>query len=685
MKKILVFIAVAVAALTMSSCQKWLDVNKNVDAPDYIDEFLYLPGILAENQYYYYDNRALCPIAKMFGTSTSWSNYAQQYFYSISSDNGGGFWYVTYFHHGMNLENMINQAIEKGEWTLAGIGMTIKAYDWDKLTKECGELPCKQAYEPGRTVFDYDYQEDIYPIVRGWANKAIEYLEKEDNVTPQNTLAKQDYAYGGDKAKWLKLAHSIIVSQLASLTNKNDFLEKYADTLLYHAQYAMTENADNYITRTLGGGVDALYTNYNNFWGVTRGNISYTTAPHEWATAIMTGTVPYYDEAGKLINVYALDKENPEHAGTTWYQYKLAEKQYCADTLVFDADGKRNGHFDPRPVCKIGSRTTDFMYFINIDQPDSIVKWQFQGAKNTNYTGTNGNNAGSLYGGLRTGYTVNALRYGKGKWLYRDDAPYILMTAAEIAFDVAETYWKKGDKNKAYEYFVKGVELDEEFTESYINEGKPATSSNGVGETVGTYVYERPMPDGSKQKYWIGGSVPGGCPITKTAYRTLADEYINGPYVKGLGADNLTISHIMLQKFIALYPWGAIEAWTDQRKYFYDIKYTGEYPKDGNGWDDQHMYHKDENDPTRVFKGYYLPSADVDGCRTRLNTTYNTKGSPCFRIRPRYNSEYMWNKPALKSLVPISGYSTFYHQSIPWFAYPGDQPKELWPGYESNM
>ena len=217
MKKIFILITVALAALTVSSCQKWLDVNNNVDAPDYIDEYLYLPGILQENQYYYYDIRATGSLAKMQGNG-SWTAFAQHY-YSTASDNGGGLWYVCYFHHGMNLENMINQAVEHKRWTLAGIGWAIKAYDWDKLTKEYGEVPCKQAYEPGRTAFDYDYQEDVYPIVREYAHNAIKYLAMEDTETDPKTLKEKDCAYHGDKAKWAKLAHSVIVSNLASLTN----------------------------------------------------------------------------------------------------------------------------------------------------------------------------------------------------------------------------------------------------------------------------------------------------------------------------------------------------------------------------------------------------------------------------------------------------------------------------------
>jgi hypothetical protein len=53
----------------------------------------------------------------------------------------------------------------------------------------------------------------------------------------------------------------------------------------------------------------------------------------------------------------------------------------------------------------------------------------------------------------------------------------------------------------------------------------------------------------------------------------------------------------------------------------------------------------------------------------------DNQGSPEYRIRPRYNSEYMWNRKSLDGLLPISGLSAIYHTSIPWFAYPNGFPK----------
>ena len=58
------------------------------------------------------------------------------------------------------------------------------------------------------------------------------------------------------------------------------------------------------------------------------------------------------------------------------------------------------------------------------------------------------------------------------------------------------------------------------------------------------------------------------------------------------------------------------------------------------------------------------------------NTNFNAdnNGSPCFRLRPRYNSEYMWNKGNLDALLPIGGQELDYQCSIMWFCYPGDMP-----------
>lgn len=637
MKKIFSLTLLISALLTFAACEKFLDVNVNEDAPDYISAELYLPGVLDAYADVYYDIRALGPLTQMMGTS-GYTSFATHY-YSKASDAAGQMWRMSYWEQGMNLENMINQAIEGEQWTLAGIGYAIKAFSWDCITKYHGEAPMKQAYEPGRLSHDYDYQPEIMAQVRDWAKTAIEYLEKEDENTPN--LADADLVYGGDKTKWIKFAHSIIVSDLAALTRKSDFATKYAPELLEHAAKAIDVNDANFTVKRLGGGADAVYGNYNNFWGVSRGNLTNSYWQSDYIVQIMTGTVPQYDQ----INGERVDAA-VETRRSNW---ELAVPQIICDTT------KVSGHYDPRAAAKLA--TTDGQYFNKMNDLDAIKDWVFVGSGLTSVTSPNGETTPNMFGYRKA--VSNKDYDGTGRWIFREDAPYILLTASEIQFELAETYWVLGKKSEALAAFKKGVALDMEFTGSYLNPGKP--KEDGV--------------DGEgNPKYVSGGALPGGSMISTAAYNTLANEYIAGPYVNGLSEADFTLSHIMMQKYVALWPWGALEAWTDLRKYNYDIKYTGDYPSNGNGWEKTMLDQKWDTDPTKVYKGFYLGPAQVEYRKSSYNADNN--GSPCYRVRPRYNSEYMWNLGSLQALKPIAGDAPDYQCSKPWFVYPGDYPNE---------
>ena len=643
MKKLLTILLLASMSFTFSSCESWLDVNNNVDAPDYVQEDLFLAGILSSlGQGNYYDIRATAPLTQTMGTG-NYTNFAN-HFYTKANDAAGEMWRVVYWLHGMNLENMINQSIESESWTLAGIGYAIKAFDWDMLTKIHGEVPMKQAYEPGRLSHDYDYQDEVYTQIREWANTAIEYLEMEDKTDYGSRLKNADLMYAGKADKWIKFAHSVIVRNLSSLTNKNNFTSEYAQELISHAALAMADNTDNATVSRLGGGSAAQFSSYNNCWGVCRGVGSDNYWASDWTVQIMTGQIPQYDANGDKVDA-APDAEGNI---SKIYPYELAPVQYVADTA------KAAGHFDPRVVAKIGC--LDARYYQNMDNVDSIKNWKFYGGSFTSYTGPIGT-AANLWGS-RTGNNSNASYDGSGRWLYEESAPYILMTAAEMQFCLAEAYWKLGQKGNALEAFKKGIALDVEFTASYLKPGAPKET----GED-----------ENGNKTYAVGGNVPGGDVVTKAAFNTLAEEYLAGPYVEGMTEENFTLSHIMLQKMVALFPWGSTETWTDMRKYHYDIAYSGEYPSLNNGWTLAYVNQKMDSDETKVYKGYYLAPALVENRRGSYNE--ENYGSPCYRIRPRYNSEYMWNKPALDALKPIGGREVNYQCSIPWFAYPGEMPR----------
>ena len=99
----------------------------------------------------------------------------------------------------------------------------------------------------------------------------------------------------------------------------------------------------------------------------------------------------------------------------------------------------------------------------------------------------------------------------------------------------------------------------------------------------------------------------------------------------------VTLSHIMSQKWIAQFGWGHNEMWMDMRRYHY----TDMDPVSG----------------TQVFRGFTPP--------TTLHV--DNAGKLVYRIRPRFNSEYVWNRPGLDA---IGGLATDYHTKPTWIITP---------------
>ena len=96
---------------------------------------------------------------------------------------------------------------------------------------------------------------------------------------------------------------------------------------------------------------------------------------------------------------------------------------------------------------------------------------------------------------------------------------------------------------------------------------------------------------------------------------------------------SLTLKHIMCQKYLALWGWGFVENWVDMRRYNYD---------------DINIY------PT-------YNRLDI------IKLFPDNGGKLAERIRPRYNSEYLWNVDALKA---VGGFNLDYHTKKCWFSLP---------------
>lgn len=597
MRKILISFIVLLAIGVTSSCSKWLDVNKNVDSPDWVEPVLRLAPMLEAYEGIAYDMRALGPMEGYFGGSSSYAtNFGDDHAYIAASDGGGEAWRMVYWLQGMNLQEMIADAEKLNQTTIAGIGYAIKAYSWHILGSLHGNLPVDDAFVPGLLSHDYDDQEYCFTKVREWGRKAVAALEATDPTT-YKTLATYDVVYGGDAAKWKKFAYAVLARNYITMSMKG---ANYLDSAIACANNSFTSASDDAKVKLEATGVSAT----SNFFGVLRGNLANVLVQSDYIVQVLTGTIPNYNSTGAIEG--------------------LSQYQNVVDTNMLD----------PRAICLLGTRDT-----MPADQ--STIN-----RKTYSFVGTRpGYSSNCNFWGLTS--TPNETTSGLGRWLYRDDAPWPLLTYAEVMLIKAEAQFRKGLKADALESFKAGVAGHMDFVKSYITPGVVVKSATTGKQT----------------------SVQGD-KITAARFTALANEYLASRFVNGMSLNDFTLSHIMMQKYVALFPY-SYEIWNDLRRYHYDLKLgSSGIPESGLSWNETAVYHKSDSDVDRVFKGYYLPPADVQNRRAKFATA--NLGSPCYRIRPRYNSEYMWNLPSLKKITPIPGDADNYHTSMVWFCIPNN-------------
>ncbi|HQR91811.1 MAG TPA: SusD/RagB family nutrient-binding outer membrane lipoprotein [Sediminibacterium sp.] len=185
-----------------------------------------------------------------------------------------------------------------------------------------------------------------------------------------------------------------------------------------------------------------------------------------------------------------------------------------------------------------------------------------------------------------------------GRYIFNNLAPFPVLTAAEVQFMKAEAAFRKGDKALALAAYTKGINMSFDLLVSEYQARIPGNLR---------------ITDATRNAYFANTKVIPATPA------------------------GLTMTMIMLQKYIALYGYGFNETWTDLRRFHY----TDLDPATGK----------------QVYAGFQLPST----------LTIFNNGKPVYRARPRYNSEYLYNIPNLQL---IGALASDYHTKEHWFSQP---------------
>jgi hypothetical protein len=197
--------------------------------------------------------------------------------------------------------------------------------------------------------------------------------------------------------------------------------------------------------------------------------------------------------------------------------------------------------------------------------------------------------------------TVDTSRY-----IFRNNSPFPIMTASEMKFVKAEAAFKMGNKALALQAYKEGI-----------------TAS--IDMLVSTYSV----------------NVPPSRAITPASQNA----FLTNPVIVPTDPTQLTLSKIMLQKYIAMFGYGILETWVDMRRY--------------------HYIDADPSGTGQVYADFAPPSGG-DLYPDNLQSPNTGEFSQyVYRVRPRFNSEYVWN---INELTRIGATTPYYHTKKIWIA-----------------
>ncbi|MBU1373144.1 MAG: SusD/RagB family nutrient-binding outer membrane lipoprotein [Bacteroidetes bacterium] len=265
MKKIKFSILLATIILA-SGCKNYLDVNVSPNNPQKTDAANLLAPILANMERgEWFDARAVGQYAQIWGSGAA-NNVFESQGYNPGSDTPGEKWRQHYFAIGTNIDLMLEDALAGQKWDYAGVAYAIRAWSWQTSTDIYGEMILKEAWDGTRAKFDYDKQEEVYDEVVRLCNLALTNLNRTDGAVSQVNLARGDYMYYGDRAKWIKFVYGVLAINAAHRSNTTTY---NADKVVEYVDKSFANNDDNATIQCNGSS-----SGDSNFWGPARQNLN---------------------------------------------------------------------------------------------------------------------------------------------------------------------------------------------------------------------------------------------------------------------------------------------------------------------------------------------------------------------------------------------------------------------------
>lgn len=571
--------------MTMASCNDWLDVNDNPNAPalQKVSYSTQLPWIQYHLAYatgaHGYRSQFICQLftatsrTHRDGCSAMWEATA-----SLSTTP-----YQQFFvGAGPNLIDMYDKAMAANAYHYAGAAKLLKSYGFLLMADMYGEMPYTEANAASAHP-KYDDGETIYKGCLADIDEAIELFQKTQDASLPS-LAEGDSWNAGNVNKWLKMAYLLKARTLNQLSKKSAYYDpnvildcvakaqQSIDDDTYILNEDVRENTKDFIS------TDPMKTNYN--WNQTYNGNRHITMPTKWLEDLLTN----FD--GKGVEDPRADKilawrEFSNNGVKEWRRGKgvdMSTDIRIANNGLANFISHNNGGWISSMKDKNGNplRTEDSVYVgiysgsVGIYSSLNCMWNPFQGK----------NDSKSWYA-------------SSGNVYVRPNSPYLWATYAEACFIKAEVLMRQNDKGGAFEAYKAGIKANIDEINKMLT-------------------------------IWTGGDYDG-CPSFGQMDQTKIDNFMNN----AIGdASNISMEKIMTQKLIAML-YSTVN-WNDMRRHDY---------KDYMGWQLPYEYDKNAAALKAIPVGKQWER--IKQCSHEIN--YNADELKA--IQPNYNADDVWTIP----------------------------------------
>lgn len=270
MKKIIYIVLLLV--ITLASCKKFEDFEKNPNGPGEVPPSLIFTNVLYSSVYF--------PWNDVQRWNQFWcSNYAyyddQQYDWTTANFN---------YPRLNNIKQMVAEANRIGlpeNNAYSALAKFFNAYSYIDMTMKLGDVPLKNALQGlTNTKPAYDSQKAVFQQSLTWLDEANSDLQKLID-SHDNSLAG-DFMLGNSLEKWQKIVNAYHLRILITLSKKESdtdlkIKQQFADIITNPAKYPILTSMDDNLVFTFNSSTDKYPLNPDNYgFTATRDNMSAT-------------------------------------------------------------------------------------------------------------------------------------------------------------------------------------------------------------------------------------------------------------------------------------------------------------------------------------------------------------------------------------------------------------------------